>query len=324
MTRKSGFAVGMLAAALALVAPQAKAQSDYPNHVIRFVVGFAAGGGNDIFARLVVTKFQQLTGASAIVENKPGAGGRISSLYVSHQPPDGYTVLVGASGQMAVATAVYPDLGYHATKSFIALNMTASFPLVLVVQAGSPIKSVKELVAWAKAHPEKSNYGTSAPPFTIATELLKLKTGMPAVAIPFKGSNESNLCVVAGECLFTISDGPPAIPLVLGGKTRALAVTGSTRSPELPDVPTMAEVGYPSVDTQLWSGFFVPAGTPDPIVKKLTADLGKAIADPDVQASLRKMAVTPGGPTGEAFKNRIDKDIATFTEVVKAAKLTFK
>lgn len=324
MKRKSGLLACMLAAGLALVAPQAKAQSDYPNRVIRFVVGFAAGGGNDIFARLVVTKFQELTGATAIVENKPGAGGRISSLYAANQPPDGYTVLVGATGQMAVATAVFPDLGYHATKSFIPLNMIASFPLVLVVPANHPAKSVKELIEWAKANPEKSNYGTSAPPFTIATELLKLKTGMPAVAIPFKGSNESNLCVVSGQCAFTISDGPPAIPLVKGGKTRALAVTGSQRSAELPDVPSMAEVGFPEVDTQLWSGFFVPAGTPAPIVKKLTAELGRALADPGVQDSLRKMAVTPGGPTGDEFKKRIDKDIATFAEVVKAAKLTFK
>jgi tripartite-type tricarboxylate transporter receptor subunit TctC len=179
------------------------------------------------------------------------------------------------------------------------------------------------LVAWAKANPDKSNYGTSAPPFTIASELLKLKTGMPGVGIPFKGTNESNLCVVSEQCLFAISDGPPAIPLVKGGKERALAVTGSERSPELPDVPSMAEAGYPEIDTHLWSGFFVPAGTPAPIVTKLMADLGRALADPGVQAGLRKMAVTPGGPTGDAFKQRIEADIKTFGEVVTAAKLTF-
>ena len=258
----------------------ARAQDAYPNRVIRFIVGFAAGGGNDLFARLVVNKFQENTGATAIIENKPGAGGRISSDFVAHQPPDGYTVLVAATGQMAIAAAIYPNLTYHPTKSFIALNMIASFPLVLVVPANHPVKSVKELVAWAKAHPDKSNYGTSAPPFTIATELLKLKTGMPAVAIPFKGTNESNLCVVSEQCLFTISDGRPAIPLVKGGKTRALAVTGAERSPELPDVPSMAEAGYPEIDTHLWSGFFVPAGTPAPIVAKLTTELGRALADP--------------------------------------------
>jgi tripartite-type tricarboxylate transporter receptor subunit TctC len=201
--------------------------------------------------------------------------------------------------------------------------MIASFPLVLVVPADHPAKSVKELVAWAKANPDKSNYGTSSPAFTIATELLKLKTGMPAVAIPYKSSNESNLCVMSGQCLLTISDGPPAIPLVTGGKTRALAVTGSERSSELPDVPSMAEVGYPDVNTQLWSGFFVPTGTPDAVVKKLTNDLGRALADAHVQDGLRKMAVTPGGPTGEAFAKVIDADIKTFAEVVQAAHLTF-
>ncbi len=246
-----------------------------------------------------------------MVENKPGAGGRISSQLVANSPPDGYTVLVGATGQMAVATAIYPKLAYHATKSFIPLNMIASFPLVLVVAADGP-KTVKELVAWGKAHADKSNYATSSPAFTIPTELFKLKTGMPAVQIPYKSSNESNLSVVAGQTTFTISDGPPAIPLVKGGKTRALAVTGAERSPELPDVPSMAEAGFPEVNTHLWSGFFVPAGTPEPIVKKLIAELGKALADPGVQDGLKKMAVTPGGPTGDAFKKIIDDDIKTF------------
>ncbi len=310
------------AAAIVTAAGAAQAQSDFPSRPIHFVVGFAAGGGNDIFARLVTKKLQENTGWTTVVDNKPGAGGRISSQFVASATPDGYTVLVGATGQMSIATAIYPKLPYHATKSFIPLNMIGSFPLVLVVPANGP-KSVKELVAFAKAHPDKSNYGTSSPAFTIASETLKLKTGMPAVAIPFKGSNESNLCVVSGQCLFTISDGPPAIPLVKGGKTRALAVTGSQRSPELRDVPSMAEAGYPQVNTHLWSGFFVPTGTPEPVVTKLRAELGKAIADPGVQEGLKKMAVNPGGPTGEAFRQLIDEDIKNFAEVVAAAKLRF-
>ncbi|MBI3704848.1 MAG: tripartite tricarboxylate transporter substrate binding protein [Rhizobiales bacterium] len=325
MTRIQSFLVCALATLLVpLAGDRALAQADFPNKPIHFIVGFAAGGGNDLFARLVVQKFQENTGATAVIENKVGAGGRIAADYAAHQPADGYTVLVGATGQMSIATAVFPNLGYHATKSFIPLNMIASFPLVLVVPASSPIKSVKELVAWAKANPEKSNYGTSSPAFTIASELLKLKTGMPAVAIPYKSSNESNLSVVAGQVLFTISDGPPAMPLVLGGKTRALAVTGSQRSPELPEVPSMAEVGYPEVNTHLWSGFFVPTGTPAPVVDKLTKELGRALADPGVQDGLKKMAVTPGGPTGDAFKKLIDADIKTFADVAAAAKLTFK
>jgi tripartite-type tricarboxylate transporter receptor subunit TctC len=312
-----------LAAGALIVGASAQAE-DYPSRPIRFIVGFAAGGGNDLFARLVVQKFSENTHAKAIVENKVGAGGRIAAEYASKQPADGYTVLVGATGQMSIAAAIYPNLHYHPTKSFIPLNMIASFPLVLVVPADHPAKSVKDLIAWAKAHPDKANYGTSSPSFTIATELLKLKTGMPGVAIPFKSSNESNLCVMSDRCLLTISDGPPAIPLVKGGKTRALAVTGAERSPELPGVPSMSEVGFPSVNTHLWSGFFVPAGTPKPIVDKLTAELGKALADKRVQDGLRKMAVNPGGPTGDAFKNMIDTEIGTVAEVVKAAHLTFQ
>jgi len=309
----------------ALLAITATSQAqDFPNKPIHFIVGFAAGGGNDLFARLVVQKFQQNTGATTVIDNKVGAGGRIAADYAAKQPADGYTVLVGATGQMSIATAIFPNLGYHATKSFIPLNMIASFPLVLVVPVDHPAKNVKDLVAWAKANPEKSNYGTSSPAFTIATELLKLKTGMPAQAIPYKSSNESNLSVVGGQTTFTISDGPPAIPLVKGGKTRALAVTGAERSPELPEVPNMAEMGYPEVNTQLWSGFFVPAGTPAPVVAKLTAELGRALADSGVQDGLKKMAVKPGGPTGDAFKRFIDADIKTFADVVAAAKLEFK
>jgi tripartite-type tricarboxylate transporter receptor subunit TctC len=322
MTRIQSIFAGVLTCLL-LSAAGASAQ-DYPSRPIRVIVGFAAGGGNDLFARLVIQKFQEQTGHTAVIENKPGAGGRISSDYVAHQPADGYTVLVGATGQMAIASAVIPNLNYHAVTSFTPLNMIASFPLVLVVPANHPAKNVKELVAWAKANPDKSNYGTSSPAFTITTELFKLKTGMPATAIPYKGTNESNQCVLSEQCLFTISDGPPAIPLVLGGKTRALAVTGSQRSPLLPNVPSMAEAGYPEVNTHLWSGFFVPAATPAPIVKKLTADLGRALADPGVQDGLKKMAVTPGGPTGDAFKKVIEADIKTFADVAAAAKLTFK
>jgi tripartite-type tricarboxylate transporter receptor subunit TctC len=321
MSRIGGLFAGLAMALIAAGGP-AYAQSDFPNRPIHVIVGFAAGGGNDIFARLVVQKLQQTTGWTVVIENKPGAGGRISSQFVANATPDGYTVLVGASGQMAIATAIYSNLGYHATKNFIPLNMIASFPLVLVVKADGP-KSVKELVEWGKAHPDKSNYATSSPAFTIPTELFKLKTGMPAVAIPYKGTNESNLSVISGQTLFTISDGPPAIPLVKGGKTRALAVTGSERSSELPDVPSMAEQGFPEVNTHLWSGFFVPVGTPEPVVTKLRAELGKALADPSVQDGLKKMAVTPGGPTGDAFKKIIDADIKSIAEVVAAAKLTF-
>src|SRR5207244_1209124 len=189
----------------------AGAQSDasYPNRVIRIVVGFAAGGGNDIFARLVGARLQELIGQSEIIENKPGAGSRLANEYAANQPADGYTLLVAASGGMSIASAIYPRLGFHPTKSFVPLTMIANFPLILAIPANHPAKDVKELVAWMKANPDKSNYATSSPAFTIATELFKLKTGAPGQAIPYKSSGESLVSVVGGQTLLTIAEGPP-------------------------------------------------------------------------------------------------------------------
>jgi tripartite-type tricarboxylate transporter receptor subunit TctC len=258
-----------------------------------------------------------------IIENKPGAGGRLAVEYVTSQPADGYTIMVAASGQMAVAAAIYPKLPYHPTKTFVPLTMIANFPLILAIPANHPAKSVKELVAWAKANPDKSNYASTSPAFIIATELLKLKSGMPGQMIPYKSSNEMMLSVVSGQTLLAIADGPPAVPLVKGGQVRALAVTGSERSAELPDVPSMAEAGFPEVDIKLWSGFFAPVATPPAVVNKLEAELRRAIQDAGVQQKLKAMAVDPGGGTGAEFGKMIDADIQKYVEIVKAANLKF-
>jgi len=312
-----------LGVTLAAAVP-AHAQGDYPNKPIRIIVGFGAGGGNDIFARLVGAKLAELIGQNVIIENKPGAGARIGNEYAANQPADGYTLLVAASGGMSIASAIYPKLAYHPTRSFVPLTMIANFPLILAVSADHPTKDVKALVAWMKANPDKANYATSSPAFTIATELLKLKTGAPGQPIPYKSSNESLVSVISGQTLLTIADGPPTVPQVKGGKIKALAVTGSVRSAELPDVPSMAEAGLPEVNTKLWSGLFVQAATPAPIVKKLEETLRKVIADPDVNAKLKGMAVDPGGGSSEEFRAMIDADIKTTAEVVKAANLEFK
>src|SRR5438105_3941945 len=282
-----------LAALLATTAHPLQAQTDpaasYPNKPIRVIVGFAAGGGNDIFARLVGARLSELLGQPVVIENRPAAGGRIAADFVAHGPADGYTLLVGATGMMSIASAIFPNLKYHPTKSFVPLSMIADFPLIMAGPAKHPAKTVREMVAWAKANPDKANYASSSPAFTIATELLKLKTGMPGVMIPWKSSNEMMLCVASEHCLIAIADGPPTVPLVKGGQIRALAVTGSERSAELPDVPSMAEIGLPEVNTKLWSGVFAPAATPPAIAKKLEAELRRAIASPDVSARLRSM-----------------------------------
>jgi tripartite-type tricarboxylate transporter receptor subunit TctC len=320
--RKASLVLAALAAAP--LAALAQGEPSYPTKPIRVIVGFAAGGGNDLFARLVGQKFSENIGQPVIVENKAGAGGRIAVEWVKNQPADGYTVMVAASGQMAIAAAIYPKLPYHPTRDFVPLTMIASFPLILAGPANDTIKTVKDLVAYGKANPDKSNYATSSPAFTITTELFKLKTGMPAVAVPYKSSNEMMLSVAGGNTLFSIADGPPTMPLVQGGKIRALAVTGSERSSELPDVPSMAEAGYPEVNIGLWSGFFVSVNTPPAVVKKLDAELRRALADPAVRKGLERMAVNPGGGPGEEFRQRIERDIKAFAEVVKAANLKFE
>ena len=328
MNRSSFWRRAALAALLAGAISPAWAQTDaatnYPTKPVRMIVGFAAGGGNDIFARLVGQKLGDILGQSIVIENRPAAGGRQAAEYVANQPADGYTLLVGASGMMSVAAAVYPNLRYHPTKSFIPLSMIASFPLIMSVPIDNPSKSVAELAAFAKQHPDRANYGTTSPAFTIAAELLKLKTGMPGVAIPWKSSTEMLLCVISEQCLMAIADGPPTVPLVKAGKVHALAVTGTERSSELPDVPSMAEAGFPEVDIHLWSGVFAPAATTPAIARKLEAALQQAILAPEVAPKLKAMAVTPGGTSSEEFRHKIDADIKAFEGVVKAANLTFE
>jgi tripartite-type tricarboxylate transporter receptor subunit TctC len=309
---------------LAAAAMPAAAQVDYPTKPIRMVVGFAAGGGNDIFARLVGAKLGELLGQQVVVENKPGAAGRLSAEYVSHQPADGYTLLVGASGAMSIGPAIYSDLPYQTNKTFTPIGMIANFPLIMTIGAENPSNNLKEFVEWMKQHPDKANYASSSPAFTITVELLKLKTGMPGVAIPYKSSNEMNLSVISGQTAMTIADGPPTVPQVKAGKEKALAVTGKERLPELPDVPTMAEAGYPGVEVSLWSGLFAPAATPPAIVDKLRKAFAQTIADPGVAQKLRALAVNPGGASPDEFRRIIDNDIVKFREVVQAAHLKFE
>ena len=263
--------------------------------------------------------------ATFVIENRPAAGGRPAAEYVTHQPADGYTLFVGASGVMSVAAAAYANLNYHPTKSFIPLTMIANFPLIVVVAADGP-KTVKELVEYAKQHPDKSNYAATSPAFIVATELLKLKSGMPSTMIPYKSSNEMVLSVLQGQTLLAISDGPPAIPQIQAGKVRAVAVTGATRSPELPDVPSMAEQGYPEVNTKLWSGIFAAAGTPPAIAAKLEATLRQGdLRHKTSAASSRRWRSRRAAALASAdFRKMIDDDIKGYVDVIKAANLKFE
>jgi tripartite-type tricarboxylate transporter receptor subunit TctC len=194
----------------------------------------------------------------------------------------------------------------------------------MVVNPENSSENVKELVEWAKQHPDKANYPSTSPAFTIAMEQLKLKSGMPAVMIPYKSSNEMILSVMDGQTMTAIADPPPTVPQVKGGKVKALAVTGGERAAELPNVPSMAESGYPGVDVHLWSGIFAPAATPVAIVTKLEKVLSEAIRDHDVSFKLRNLAVSPGGGPAADFRKMIENDIVKFSDIVKAANLHFE
>lgn len=316
--------VGMVAALLLAAITPAAAQSAYPARPIRLIVGYAAGGGSDLIARVVGAKLSEILHQSVIVENRPGASARLAAEYVTHQPADGYTLLVSPIGAISIAAAVLPNLKYSPTKSFVPLAMICDIPLFMVVRADNPAKTLKEFIAWMKEHPDRANYSSSSPAFTIVTELLKLKSGMPGTMIPYKSSAEMNLAVVSGQAAMTIADGPPTIPLVKGGKERALAVTTAERSPDLPGVPTMIEAGYPEVTATFWNGAFAPAGTPPTVVAKLQKAWSEAVHDPAVAGKLKAMALVPSNATPAQFATIIEGDIVKFRGVVQAAGLKFE
>ena len=316
--------VGMAAALLLAAITPAAAQSAYPARPIRLIVGYAAGGGSDLIARVVGAKLSEILHQSVIVENRPGASARLAAEYVTHQPADGYTLLVSPIGAISIAAAVLPNLKYSPTKSFVPLAMICDIPLFMVVRADNPAKTLKEFIAWMKEHPDRANYSSSSPAFTIVTELLKLKSGMPGTMIPYKSSAEMNLAVVSGQAAMTIADGPPTIPLVKGGKERALAVTTAERSPDLPGVPTMIEAGYPEVTATFWNGAFAPAGTPPTVVAKLQKAWSEAVHDPAVAGKLKAMALVPSNATPAQFATIIEGDIVKFRGVVQAAGLKFE
>src|SRR6201996_1765212 len=213
--------------ALLLATHTAFAQDDpakYPTRPIHMIVGFAAGGGNDVIARIYAQKLSEDLGQPVIVENKPGAGAIIATEYVAKAAPDGYTLLIGATG-MALNQSLYDKLPYDSVRDFVAISELASFPLVMVVNATSPIKSVAELVAYAKANADKMNYSSSSATFQVVTELFKQKTGAPMQMIPYKSANEMVLAVVSGQVSTTVADAGPVSPQVKAGTVRALAVT---------------------------------------------------------------------------------------------------
>ena len=307
-------------ASAALFAVAAPAQ-DFPTKPIRIIVGYTTGGGNDLIARLLAPKLSESLGQPVIIENRPGAQSIIAAELVAKSPPDGYTLLMGPTGPMAMNPATYSKLPYSPTRDFAPVSMIGQFPLFLCVSASLPVRSVQELVEYAKARPNNVNYASSAAAFQLATELFKQRTGTNFVQIPYKGSGDSAAAVVSGQVTMTIADPPPITGHLKGGSLRALAVTAPQRHPAYPDVPTMVEAGVSDVDVSLWMGLFVPAGTPAPVVKRLNEEVARAVRLPDVRERLIALGVDPVGGTPEELTRVLVRDLEKWTAVAKAANI---
>jgi tripartite-type tricarboxylate transporter receptor subunit TctC len=317
----AGICLGVLALALSAIT-SASAQQDpskYPDRAIHIVVGFAAGGGNDIIARVFGQKLSESLGQPVIVENRPGAGAIVAMEHVAKSAPDGYTLLVSASG-IAINSAVYATLPYDATRDFVAISEIAAFPLIMVVNASSPIKSAAELVAYAKANPDKANYASSSASFQLVTELFKQKTGAPMQVIPYKSATESVTAVISGQVTATIADAGPVLSQLQGGRVRALAIASPRRMPELPDVPTLKEEGA-DVDGDLWTGVFAPRDTPPAVVKKLESEFIRIAQLPEVIARLKPLGVQTIGNSTEEFTRILAADIIRWGEVARAGNI---
>jgi tripartite-type tricarboxylate transporter receptor subunit TctC len=321
LPRNFGAALGVGLVASLLSYGAGAQEVPYPVKPIRIIVGYSAGGGNDIIARVVATKMAESLGQPVVIENKPGAQSIIAAEYVAKSAPDGYTILMGPSGPMTMNPATYDKLPYSPTRDFVPIGMICSFPLILGVSSNSPFKTVKDLIQFAKANPTKVNYASSAAPFQMASELFNQKSGTTFAHIPYKGSGDSVAAVMSGQITMTISDPAPIVGQIKGGTIRPLAVTSAQRHPQFPDVPTLMESGLPDLEVGIWTGLVAPAATPMPIVRRLQQELAKAVRSPEIRERFAQMTLDPVGNTSEEFAKIIAADIQRWTAVAKAANI---
>jgi tripartite-type tricarboxylate transporter receptor subunit TctC len=309
------------AVALALLAGAAQGQDSYPGKPIRILVGYAAGGGNDIIVRVMQPEMQKGLGQPVIVENKPGAQGIIAAELAARSAPDGYTLMMGPSGPMTINPATYSKLPYSPTRDFTPISLICEFPLLVTVDAKLPINNVRELIAYAKANPGKSNYASSAGIFQITTEMFKQRTGTAIEMIPYKSSGESVQAVIGGQVMMTIVDPPPATGPLKAGTLRGLAVTSAKRHPSWPDLPTMSEAGVQDMEVPVWTAFFAPAKTPPAIVARLQKEVARVVQTAEVRERFAQMGLDPVGGSSDDLGRRVARDIEKWTAVAKAANI---
>src|SRR5215467_11733039 len=310
-----------LLAAIALVS-SASTQGTYPNRQITIVVGFSAGGSTDIVARLLAEEMRKTWGQPVVVDNRPGAGGNIGTAMVAKAKPDGYTLLVGSVGPLAINASLYANMPYDSLKDFTPVTLIVHVPNMLVVNPSAmPVKSFAEFVALVKANPGKyffasTGTGTSS---HLSGELLKTMAGLDATHVPYKGSVALNDLLSGEQVHFMFATIPSVIELVRTGRLRALAVTSKTRSAAVPDIPTVAELGYPDFEASSWFGLLGPAELPRDIVMALQAEVVRALKVPELRAKLVQQGADPVGSTPEEFAAYMRTETAKWAKVVKAS-----
>jgi tripartite-type tricarboxylate transporter receptor subunit TctC len=322
-TRK--LALAMVLATVGIAIGPARAD-DYPNHPIRLIVPFAAGGAADAVGRIVGKKIGEALGQPIVVEDRGGAGGIIGAEIVKNADPDGYTLLLGQSGPISINPGIYAKLSYDPEKDFAPISMTTAYPYVLVVNPSLGVKTVAELVALARTKPGQLNYGTAGVGVSnhLATELFDGKAGIKMTHVPYRGTSLAVADLLAGHVQVVFADPVSALAHVKAGTLIALAVTSKDRSPVAPDVPTIAESGYPGFDAVAWHGFMAPAGTPRPIIDRLNAEIVKALKDPETAKLIEQQAMQIVGDSPQEFAGFIRRDIGLWKDVAREAKVEVK
>ncbi|MBM3356823.1 MAG: tripartite tricarboxylate transporter substrate binding protein [Betaproteobacteria bacterium] len=302
-------------------AAAALAQQPYPNKPIRLIVGFAPGGNTDTVGRIVGQKLGERLGTAVVVDNRGGAGGTIGTELAANAAPDGYTLTMGTTTTHAIAVAAYSKLRYDPVKDFSPIALVASAPYLLVVHPSLPPRSLKEFVAYAKSQSGKLNYGSAGQATTTHLVMATFtgRAGLDMTHIPFKGNGPATTAVVAGEVQVLFGAVPPLIGHVGAGRVRALAISSGKRSPTLPDVPTVAESGYPGFDMALWLGFFAPNGTPSAVVKRLESSLVEIIKSPETKDLLTRQGVEPYSMGSADLAKLVKTEITTYRSVFKSA-----
>ena len=310
----------------ALVAPGVMAQGagTYPNKALRMVVPFPPGGGNDILARTLGQRLAEVTGQQVVVDNRGGAGGALGATIAATANPDGYTLFLGSVGNLAQTPALKADLPYNPVRDFAPATLVATSSFMLAVNPSVPVKTVQDLINLAKASPGKLTYASAGTGSSLhmAGELFKHATGTDLLHVPYKGTGPAMTDLVSGRVQLVFSTMPPVLPQVKQGKLRAIAVTTIKRAAAAPDVPTIAESGVKGFNVSNWQGVLAPAKTPAALVKKLNADILASLKLPGMTEALAVQGLEPAGGTPEEFGALIKSEIAKYTQVVKAARIS--